>query len=70
MTTQSKQDYGTASKKKYVVIRSGIRVSDREYENIDDATEEVEHWKGILQHWPDGTKITVEEYNDKKHRVY
>jgi hypothetical protein len=47
----SKQDNGTTSKKKYVVIRSGIRVSDREYENIDDATEEVEHWKSILQHW-------------------
>lgn len=70
MTTQSKQDYGTASKKKYVVIRSGIRVSEREYDNINDATEEVKHWQGILQNWPDGTKITVEEYNDKKHRVY
>jgi hypothetical protein len=69
-TKLSKQDTGTASKKKYVVIRSGIRVSDREYDDINDATEEVEHWQRILQTWPDGTKITVEEYNDKKHRIY
>ena len=69
-TKTSKQDNGTASKKKYVVIRSGIRVSEREYDNVDDATQEVEHWQRILSTWPDGTKITVEEYNDKKHRIY
>ena len=69
-TKLSKQDTGTASKKKYVVIRSGIRVSDREYDDVNDATEEVEHWQRILKTWPDGTKITVEEYNDKKHRIY
>lgn len=69
-TKTSKQDNGTSSKKKYVVIRSGIRVSEREYDNVDDATQEVEHWQRILNTWPDGTKITVEEYNDKKHRIY
>lgn len=69
-TKTSKQVNGTASKKKYVVIRSGIRVSDLEYDNVDDATQEVEHWQRILNTWPDGTKITVEEYNDKKHRIY
>lgn len=69
-TKTSKQVNGTASDKKYVVIRSGIRVSDREYDNVNDATEEVEHWQRILNKWPDGTKITVEEYNDKKHRIY
>lgn len=69
-TKTSKQFNGTASQKKYVVIRSGIRVSDLEYDNVDDATQEVEHWQRILNTWPDGTKITVEEYNDKKHRIY
>lgn len=69
-TKTSKQVNGTASQKKYVVIRSGIRVSDLEYDNVDDATQEVEHWQRILNTWPDGTKITVEEYNDKKHRIY
>jgi hypothetical protein len=69
-TKTSKQDNGTASNKKYVVIRSGIRVSEREYDNVVDATEEVEHWQRILNQWPDGTKVTVEEYNDKKHRIY
>jgi hypothetical protein len=69
-TKISKQDNGTASHKKFVVTRSGIRVSEREYDNVSDATEEVDHWKKILNTWPDGTKITVEEYNDKKHRIY
>jgi len=69
-TKTSKQDNGTASHKKFVVTRSGIRVSEREYDNISDATEEVDHWKKILATWPDGTKVTVEEYNDKKHRIY
>lgn len=69
-TKTSKQDGGTTSHKKFVVIRSGIRVSEREYDNVNDATEEVDHWKKILTKWPDGSKITVEEYNDKKHRIY
>lgn len=69
-TKTSKQDVGTTSKKKFVVTRSGIRVSEREYETINDATQEVAHWTSILQRWPDGTKIAVEEYNDKKHRIY
>lgn len=69
-TKTSKQDNGTASKKKYVVTRSGIRVSELEYDNVTDATKEVEHWQRILNKWPDGTKIAVEEYNDKKHRIY
>jgi hypothetical protein len=69
-TKISKQEIGTASKKKYVVIRSGIRVSEREYDSITDAAEEVGHWQRIIKQWPDGSKITVEEYNDKKHRIY
>lgn len=69
-TKPNKQDNGTNSQKKFVVTRSGIRVSEREYDNISDATQEVDHWKKILVTWPDGTKITVEEYNDKKHRIY
>ena len=69
-TKTNKQDVGTTSKKKYVVTRSGIRVSDREYDNVDDASPEAAHWIKILKTWPDGTKITIEEYNDKKHRIY
>jgi len=64
------QDNGTTSNKKFVVTSSGVRVSDREYDNVNDAGDEVAHWKKIVSRWPDGSKISVEEYNDKKHRVY
>ena len=51
-----------ASKKKYVVTRSGVRVSEQDYDSIESASDEVEHWKKIISRWPDGTKIVVEEY--------
>jgi hypothetical protein len=68
--TANKQDNGTTSKKKFVVTRSGIRVSDIEYETVAEAANEVSFWKKIISRWPDGTKINVEEYDDKKHKVY
>jgi broad specificity polyphosphatase/5'/3'-nucleotidase SurE len=55
---------------KYVVTRNGYRVSDNEYFSIEDAENEALYWKDIIKKWPDGSKILVEEYNDKKHRVY
>jgi hypothetical protein len=55
---------------KYVVTRNGYRVSDNEYINIDDAQNEHSYWKKIIKKWPDGSKILIEEYNDKKHRVF
>jgi hypothetical protein len=57
-------------KKKYVVVRSGLRVSDLEYDNPTDASNEVEHWNKIIKRWPDGTVIEVVEKDDKKHRVW
>lgn len=70
-TKTSKQDNtGTASKKKYVVTRNGIRVSEFEYDSMEETSHEVAHWNKILKTWPDGTHITVEEYNDKKHKIY
>lgn len=55
---------------KYVVTRNGYRVSDNEYVSVEDAKNEEFYWKGIIKQWPDGSKILIEEYNDKKHRVY
>ena len=57
-------------KKKYVVVRSGLRVSDLEYDSPNDASTEVEHWNKIIKRWPDGTVIEVVEKDDKKHRVW
>lgn len=57
-------------KKKYVVVRSGLRVSDQEYDNPADATEELEHWKSVIKRWPDGSVVDVVEKDDKKHRIW
>jgi len=56
-------------KKKYIVVRSGIRVSDMEYDTPADASEELKHWKSVVNRWPDGSKVEVVEKNDKNHRV-
>lgn len=67
--TQNKVMADTKNKK-YVVVRSGLRVSDMEYDNYSDANAEVEHWKSILKRWPDGTVVEVVEKDEKKHRVW
>ena len=56
--------------KKYVVVRSGLRVSDQEYDTPVEANTEAEHWKSIINRWPDGSVIEVVEKDEKKHRVY
>ena len=48
--------------KKYVVTRSGLRVSDLEYENKERAQAEFDHWKKIVSRWRDGSKIQISEF--------
>ena len=52
----------TVCPKKYVVTRSGLRVSDVEYENKERAQSEFDHWKKIVSRWPDGSKIQISEF--------
>lgn len=52
----------TVYPKKYVVTRSGLRVSDVEYENKERAQSEFDHWKKIVSRWPDGSKIQISEF--------
>lgn len=58
-----------SSVKKFVVVRSGTRVSELVYESKQDAKIEFDHWSGIIKRWPDGTKIEITEYDEKKHKV-
>lgn len=58
------------NKKKYVVVRSGLRVSDTEYDNPSEATAEVEYWRKIIKRWPDGTVVEVVEKDENKHRIW
>ena len=46
---------------KYVVIRNGLRVSDLEYSNKEEAKVEYDHWKNIIARWPDGSKLEILE---------
>ena len=46
---------------KYVVIRNGLRVSDLEYSNKEEAKVEYDHWKNIITRWPDGSKLEILE---------
>jgi hypothetical protein len=46
---------------KYVVIRNGLRVSDLEYSNKEEAKMEYDHWKNIIARWPDGSKLEILE---------
>jgi hypothetical protein len=57
------------SNKRYVVTRSGLRVSELEYQTREDAQVEYDHWKGIVKRWPDGTKIEIVEFEENKHRL-
>ena len=50
---------------KYVVIRNGLRVSDLEYSNKDEAKVEYDHWKNIITRWPDGSKLEIVETKGK-----
>jgi len=59
----------TSSLKKFVVVRSGARVSELLYESKQDAKIEFDHWSDIVYRWPDGTKIEIAEYDEKKHKL-
>lgn len=50
---------------KYVVIRNGLRVSDLEYANREEAKIEYDHWKTIINRWPDGSKLEILESKNR-----
>ena len=47
----------------FAVYRSGVRVSDSIYTSERDpqAVSEKRYWEGILNRWPDGTRVSVKE---------
>ena len=60
------------SENRYVVIRDGLRVSDKYYINPKEpaAITEKEFWKRVVNRWPDGTKVEIVLFDKKKHRIY
>jgi len=61
-----------SSSPRFVVVRDGLRVSDKEYSNVDEpkAIAEKDFWQKIVDRWPDGTKVEIVQYDKKKHRVW
>lgn len=57
---------------RYVVVRGGLRVSDKDYPNPDEqrAIAEKQFWQKVIKQWPDGTKVEIVQFDKKKHRIW
>ncbi len=57
---------------KFVVIRDGHRVSDKEYNSPTDpgCLVEIAFWTGIANNSSYGEKVEAVQYDSKKHRVW
>lgn len=57
---------------RYVVVRSGLRVSDKDYPKVDEprAIAEKDFWCKVVERWPDGTKVEIVQYDKKRHRIW
>jgi hypothetical protein len=61
-----------AKQTKYVVVRDGYRVSDREYDSADaeNAVAEKEFWTRVAKKHSHGEPVGIVQYEAKKHRVW
>ena len=57
---------------RYVVVRGGLRVSDKDYLKPDEekAIAEKTFWQKVVKRWPDGTKVEIVQFDKKKHRIW
>jgi len=57
---------------RYVVVRDGYRVEDREYDNPDDpfAVATRDFWKKVATKHSWGEKVDIVQYDPKIHRVW
>jgi hypothetical protein len=57
---------------KYVVVRDGHRVSDKEYDSPTDphCVAEISFWSGVSKARSYGEKVEAVQYDPKKHRVW
>lgn len=57
---------------KYVVVRDGYRVSDREYDSAtaENAVAEKEFWTRVSKNHSHGEPVGIVQYEAKKHRVW
>lgn len=59
-------------KSRFVVIRDGYRVSDKEYESPDDveAIQEFNFWKLVETNHSWGAPVKIVQFDNKLHRVW
>ena len=57
---------------KFVVVREGYRVSDKEYVTADDpvAISEQEFWTRVANTHSHGEPVQIVQFDSKKHRVW
>ena len=57
---------------RYVVVREGHRVSDREYDTMTDpiAIAEMQFWTKVANNHSYGEKVAIVKYDSKRHRVW
>jgi hypothetical protein len=60
---------------RYIVVRGGLRVSDKDYPKPDEprAIAERDFWQRVINQWetfPDGTKVEIVQFDKKKHRIW
>lgn len=57
---------------KFVVVRDGMRVSDKDYAQPNDpqAQSERVYWQNIANRWSHGERVQVVQYDSKRHRVW
>jgi hypothetical protein len=57
---------------KYIVVRDGYRVSDKEYASAQDlaAIAECEFWEKVAKNHSHGERVDIVQYDSKKHRVW
>ena len=60
------------NRKRYVVVRDGYRVSDREYDIETDPScvSEIDFWTKVSENHSCGEKVEVVVYDSKRHRVW
>lgn len=68
VTTEKKE----AKPVKFVVVRDGYRVSDKEYATADDAValNECAFWTRVANNHSFGEPVEIVQFDSKKHRVW
>lgn len=72
VTPQVKTENKEPKPIKFVVVRDGYRVSDKEYATADDevALNECAFWTRVATNFSYGEPVSIVQYDSKKHRVW